>query len=117
MIMLTAGSNGNCSKSVPPIAVQVAKELPNGGSILILEQGDDIECCVPQAGRFGLLTHLDDHWQEPFSWVRSVQEQGHRWFVARLAYGKWPVVIVAADADWLDSRLRLVLDTEAEEAF
>lgn len=111
-------AGGPCSKNgarVPEVALRVAKELPCGGTVLVLEQGDDVERGVPQAGRFGLLTHLDDPWQEPFAWVRSVQENGSRLFVARLAYGRDPVAIVAADEAWLDKRLRLLLDVEAVE--
>lgn len=113
MIVLTACSNS--AARIPAVAVQVARELPHGGTVLVLEQGDDVERGVPQAGRFGLLTHLDDCWQEPFAWVRSVRENGGRLFVARLAYGQAPVAIVVPDAEWLDCRLRLVLDLEAEE--
>lgn len=114
MIVLAACNNTN--SKIPAVAVQVARELPHGGTVVVLEEGDDVERGVPQAGRYGLLTHLDDPWQEPFTWVRSVRENGDRLFVARLAYGRNPVAIVAPDAAWLDSRLRLVLDLEAEDA-
>lgn len=119
MVVLTAGdeSAGNGSRAgVPAVALRVARELPAGGAVVVLEQGDDVERGVPQAGRFGLLTHLDDCWQEPFAWVRSVRENGCRLFVARLAYGRRPVAVVVPDEEWLDSRLRLVLSVEAEEA-
>ena len=98
------------------LALRVARNLAGGGCVLVLEEGDDVERDVPQAGRHGLLTHLDDAWQEPFERVLSVRENGCRVFVARLAYGRRPVAVVAPDEPWLDSRLRLVLGVEAEEA-
>jgi len=72
----------------------------------------------PMAGRQGLLTHLDDCWQEPFAWVRMVTVGSCRVYVAKLAksYSKGDhVVIVPTDAQWVDERLRLVLSIEVEE--
>ena len=111
----TSDAGGNCGATVTATILSAAGELPAGGVLLVLEEGDDVER-VPLCGRFGLLTHLDDCWQQPFAWVRSVREDGARVFVARLAYGRRPVVVVAPDAPWLDGRLRLVLDLEAEES-
>ena len=70
MIVLAAGDSGNNGARVPAVALRVARELPSGGAVLVLEQGDDVERGVPQAGRYGLLTHLDAPWQEPFVWIR-----------------------------------------------
>ena len=114
MIVLADGRDTDSGARVPAVALRVARELPSGGTVLVLEQGDDVERGVPQAGRFGLLTHLDDHWQEPFAWVRSVREDGGLFFVARLAYGRRPVVVVVPDAPWVDERLLLVLRVEGE---
>lgn len=99
---------------VPEVALRRAEGLSPGGLVVVLEEGDDIERNVPQAGRHGLLTHLDDAWQEPFSFVGFVVEDGRRVFEARLAYGRQPVTVVVPDAPWLDDRLRLLLDLEAE---
>lgn len=115
MLALEAGDAGN-GRAVTATVQRVAGELPADAVVLVVEEGDDPERDFPLAGRFGLLTHLDDCWQEPFAWVRSVREDGGRVFVARLAYGRQPVVVVAQDAPWLDGRLRLVLDVEAVEA-
>lgn len=113
MVVLTEGVPAG---SAPEKAVRLAAELCPGGTILVLEKGDDVEKGVPQAGRYGLLTHLDDCWQEPFSRVLvvRVRENGRRIFVAALAYGE-PLAVVAPDEPWLDGRLRLVLGVEAEE--
>lgn len=117
MVVLTGRTEAGALRGrVPEVALRRAERLPPGGVVVVLEEGDDVERGVPQAGRHGLLTHLDDAWQEPFAWVRAVLENGIRVFVARLAYGKRPVEVVAPDAPWLDSRVRLVLDLEAEVA-
>jgi hypothetical protein len=102
---------------VPELALRLAKDLADGGCVLVLEEGDNVERDVPQAGRYGLLTYLDDCWQEPFERVLWVRETGARFFVARLAASRVPTVVVVADAEWLDERLRLVLDVEGEEGF
>lgn len=89
-----------------------------GGRALVLQEGDDPERDFPQAGRYGLMSHLDDCWQEPFAWVRVITIRGSRMFVARLArnYRKGTHAVVVPDAPWVDSRLRLVLEMEGEEA-
>jgi len=90
-----------------------------GCRALVLQEGDDPERDFPVAGRHGLLSHLDDCWQQPFSWVRVVTVCGSRIFVARLAksYQKGEyAVVIPADASWVDERLRLVLGVEAEDA-
>lgn len=114
MVVLTGESPDEAVRDrVPELALRCAACLSPNGLVVVLEEGDDIEKSVPQAGRHGLMTHMDDPWQEPFAFVHFVIEGGRRVFEARLAYGKHPVTIVVADAPWLDSRLRLVLDLEA----
>lgn len=116
MVALTSGTDPEPLRGrVPEEALRRAEALPAGGVVVVLEQGDDVERDVPQAGRHGLMTHLDDSWQQPFAWVQAVPENCSRVFVAALAYGRRPVVVVAPDAPWLDGRLRLVLDLEAGE--
>lgn len=116
MVVLTGPEqSARVTGTVPELALRLARGLAGDGYVLVLEEGDDVERDVPQAGRYGLLTHLDDCWQEPFERVLWVRENGRRVFVARLAASRVPTVVVAADADWLDERLRLVLDVEGEE--
>ena len=90
----------------------------SGCRVLVLQEGDDPERDFPQAGRYGLLTHLDDCWQEPFAWVRIVTVMGCRLFVAQLAkcYEKEKYMVVVPDSEWVDERLRLTLKIEAEDA-
>src|SRR6266567_8377293 len=116
MIVLT-----NCRQaeslrvSIPELAIRRMHEL--GGSVLVLQEGDDIERSVPQAGRYGLLTHLDDEDQAPFEWVSYVFEGGKRVFEAQLnTRGKRQVVVIVPDEKWVDERLAVVLDVEGEEA-
>ena len=118
-MVVLAGSDqiDSLADRVPELALRLARDLAGGGCVLLLEEGDDVERDVPQAGRYGLLTHLDDCWQEPFERVLWVRENGARFFVARLAASRVPTVVVVADAEWLDERLRLVLDVEGEEGF
>jgi hypothetical protein len=101
-----------------PAAILAQVPLSSDCRVLVLQEEDDPQRDFPQAGRYGLLTHLDDSWQQPFSWVRLVTVRGCRLFVARLAksYRKGDYVLVVPDTDWVDSRLRLVLDLEAKEA-
>jgi hypothetical protein len=115
MQVLTGQTARSFRGRVPDLALRRAESLPEGGVVVFVEQGDDVERNMPQAGRYGLLTHLDSHDQQPFASVRSVVEDGQRLFLAQLAYGKRPVTVVAPDLPWLDRRLRLVLDVEAEE--
>lgn len=116
MIMLTEATQVEALRGrVPELALRCAERLSPGGMVVVIEEGDDIEKNVPQAGRHGIMTNLDNPWQEPFAFVRFVVEDGRRVFEARLAYGKRPVTVVVPDAAWLDSRLRLVLDLEGEE--
>lgn len=90
----------------------------SGCHVLVLQEGDDPERDFPQAGKFGLLTHLDDCWQEPFAWVRIVTVMGCRLFVAQLAkcYEKGKYMVVVPDSEWVDERLRLTLKIEADDA-
>lgn len=116
MVVLTGDEqSAPVAAMVPEPVLRLARSLAGDGCVLVLEEGDDVERDVPQAGRHGLLTHLDDCWQEPFERVLWVRENGRRVFVARLAACRVPTVVVAADAVWLDERLRLVLDVEGEE--
>jgi len=99
---------------IPALALQRAREMAGAGCVLVLEEGDDVERDVPQAGRYGLLTHLDDPWQEPFAFVRYVHEEGKRVFEALLATDSRLLVIVPEE-QWVDDRLLLVLRVEGEE--
>lgn len=117
MVVLTGGEQTvEFADRVPAVAMRLAEYLIPAAIILVLENGDNIEKDVPHAGRYGLLTYLDDPWQQPFVSVSAVRENGARLFVARLAYGSKPVIIIAPDAEWLDSRLRLVLTVECDDA-
>jgi hypothetical protein len=102
-----------------PLPIQAMVPEIAGCRVLVLQEGDDLVLDFPVAGRFGLLSHLDDPWQEPFSWVRVATVRGMRMFVARLARSYRPgdyALVVPMDAEWLDERLRLVLGVEAEDA-
>ena len=115
MIVLTSCKQAESLRgSIPELAIRRMHEL--GGSVLVLQEGDDIEK-IPQAGRYGLLTHLDDEWQAPFDWVAIDHEDGKRVFVAQLnTRGKRQVVVIVPDEKWVDDRLAVVLDVEGEEA-
>lgn len=104
-------------EDVPPTILAKVPEAV-GCRVLVLQEGDDPERDFPQAGRHGLLTHLDDCWQEPFAWVRVVTVMGCRLFVAGLArnYKTGNHAVVVPDAGWVDERLRLVLALEGVEA-
>ena len=101
-----------------PLSIQAMVPEVAGCRLLVLEEGDDLVLDFPVGGRYGLLSHLDDPWQEPFAWVRVTTVRGCRMFVARIAksYRKGDYALVVPDADWVDERLRLVLGVEAEEA-
>lgn len=100
---------------VPEIALRHAKELrENGVTVLVLERGDDVRRDFRMVGRYGLLTYLDDHYQAPFEYVRYVVEGGRRVFVALLAPSR-RYLLVVPEEDWVDDRLLVVLDVEAEE--
>lgn len=116
MVILT-GKEGDAvlQGRVPEIALRRARELAGKGvRVLVLEQGDDVTRDFRVVGRFGLLTYLDDHYQAPFEYVRFVREGGRRVFEALLA-PRGRHLLVTPDEDWVDSRLRLVLDVEGEE--
>ena len=106
---------GALAGRVPELALRRAAGFSGKGIVLVLEEGDDVERDIPQAGPFGLMTHLDDAWQEPFSYVRYVTEGKRRVYEARLAYGEVPTIVVVPDETWVDDRLLLVLQVEGEE--
>lgn len=98
---------------IPQLALK--RKLRNE-NVLVLEPSDDVEWGLPQFGRFGLTTYIDDLYRQQFSSVRFVVEEGIRIFAAvttdraqRQSY-----TVIAPDAPWLDHRLRLVFDVEAE---
>jgi hypothetical protein len=100
-----------------PLGISTMVPEAAGCRVLVLQEGDDPALDFPQAGKYGLLTHLDDCWQEPFAWVRVVTVRECRLFVAQLvkSYEKGKHVVVVPDAEWVDERLLLVLRMEAEE--
>ena len=114
-MIVIANDGKTLAGRVPELALRRAADFSGRGIVLVLEEGDDVEHDIPQAGRYGLMTHLDDAWQEPFSYVRYVTEGERRIYEARLAYGKVPTVVVVPDAVWVDARLLLVLRVEGEE--
>lgn len=101
-----------------PTAIMTLVPDTSGCHVLVLQEGDDPESDFPQAGKYGLLTHLDDCWQEPYVWVRLVTVRGCRLFVALLArsYSPEKHIVIVPDSDWVDERLRLVLRVEAEDS-
>lgn len=115
MIILTGTDSDKAHKGkVPEIALRRAEEMAGTGVYVVaLEVLDDIGRDLPMAGRYGLLTYLDDHYQAPFEYVRYVEENGRRVFEALLApEGKF--LLVVPEEDWVDDRLLVVLDVEAE---
>lgn len=99
---------------IPQIALSRKLRKEN---VLVLESSDDVVFGMPHFGRYGLITFIDDHDREQFSSVRFIVENGQRFFAAvttdraqRTRY-----TIVAPDAPWLDHRLRLIFEVEAEE--
>lgn len=114
-MIVIANYEGALAGRVPELALRRAADFSGKGIVLVLEEGDDVERDVPQAGPYGLMSHIDDAWQEPFSYVRYVTEGERRVYEARLAYGDVPTIVVVPDAPWVDGRLLLVLRVEGEE--
>jgi len=114
-MIVIANYEGSLAGKVPELALRRAADFSGKGIILVLEEGDDVERDFPQAGRYGLLTHIDDAWQEPFSYVRYVTEGERRIYEARLAYSEVPTVVIIPDLPGVDDRLLLVLRVEGEE--
>lgn len=116
MISLTGREEEEALRGrVPEVALRCAKELrENGVTVLVLERGDDVRRDFRMVGRYGLLTHLDDHYQAPFEYVRYVVEGRRRVFVALLA-PSGSYLLVVPEEDWVDDRLLVVLDVEGEE--
>jgi hypothetical protein len=117
MVVLTGKVGDEALRGrVPEIAIRRAAEhRETGVTVVVLEQGDDVRRDFRMAGRYGLLTYLDDHYQQPFEYVRFVREGGRRIFEALLApSGRF--LLVAPDEDWVDERLLVVLDVEGEQA-
>ena len=116
MVILTGKEGEEALRGrVPEIAIRRAKEMRGEGvTVVAVEPGDDVRRDFRFAGRYGLLTYLDDCYQAPFEYVRFVHEGGRRVFEALLATsGKY--LLVVPDEDWVDDRLRVVLDVEGEE--
>jgi hypothetical protein len=115
MIALTGKEEeGTYEGRVPQLALRRARKLcVEGVTVLVLERGDDVRRDFRVAGRYGLLTYLDDHYQAPFEYVRFIHEGGRRVFEALLA-PEGTHLLVAPDEDWVDDRLRVVLDVEGE---
>lgn len=109
---------------VPDLAILRMEQLAAGGNVpgeenyvVVVEEGDDLERDFPVAGRFGLLSALDDLWGESqFESVRFVRENGVRVYAAVLrADDASTVTFVVPDAPWLDDRLSLLLRVDAPE--
>lgn len=99
---------------VPELALRRAGELRGQGvAVLVLERGDDVRRDFPMAGRYGLLTYLDDHYQTPFEYVRYAVEGDRRVFEALLAPSE-RYLLVVPEENWVDDRLLIVLDVEGE---
>lgn len=99
---------------VPDVALRRAREMGcEGVVVLVLERGDDVQRDFTTAGRYGLLTYLDNHYQAPFQYVRYVVEGGRRVFEALLLPSGRHLLVVP-DEEWVDTRLRVVLDVESE---
>jgi hypothetical protein len=116
MVILTGEEGEDALRGrVPDIALRRAVELRGEGvSVVVVEVGDDVDRDFRRAGRYGLLTYLDDHYQQPFEYVRFVYEGGRRIFEALLAPdGRY--LLVVPDEEWVDARLLVVLDVEGEE--
>ena len=116
MVILTGKEGEEALRGrVPELALRRAGQMRGKGvSVVTVERGDDVRRDFPMGGRYGLLTYLDDHYQAPFLYVRFVHEGGRRVFEALLApSGKY--LLVVPDEDWVDDRLRVVLDVEGEE--
>jgi len=116
MVVLTGKEEERTLRGrVPEVALRRAVEMRGEGIFVVaVEEGDDVGRDFPQAGRYGLLTYLDDHYQAPFLYVRFVHEGGRRVFEALLApSGKF--LLVVPEEDWVDDRLLVVLDVEGEE--
>ena len=61
------------SARVPELALRRAKQLQaESVAVVVMEEGDDVRRDFRMAGRHGLLTYLDDHYQAPFEYVRYV---------------------------------------------
>ena len=117
MVVLTGEEGDEALRGrVPDVALRRAAEhREKGVTVVVLERGDDVRRNFRMAGRYGLLTYLDDHYQQPFEYVRFVHERGRRVFEALLApFGRF--LLVAPDEDWVDERLLVVLDVEGEHA-
>jgi len=116
MVILTGEEGEEVLRGcVPEIALRRAVEMRREGvAVVVVEEGDDVDLDYRWTGRFGLLTHLDDHYIAPFLFVRFVHEGGRRVFEALLApEGKY--LLVVPDEEWVDDRLLVVLDVEGEE--
>ena len=100
---------------VPALAIRRAKELAGEGvTVVVLEETDDAVNDFGMVGRCGLVTYLDDHYQAPFGYVRYTLEEGRKVYEALLLpSGRY--LLIVPDVDWVDYRLRVVLDVEGEE--
>lgn len=101
---------------VPALAIRRARELRESKVVvLVLEEGDDVRRDFRVAGRYGLLTYLDDHYQAPFEYVRFEVEGGRKVYEALLApSGRY--LLVVPDGDWVHPGLRVVLEVEGEQS-
>lgn len=116
MVVLT-GKDGeeDLHGRVPELALRRARELRDQGlSVVVLEEADDVVNDFGMVGRYGLVTYLDDHYQAPFEYVRYVVEDGVKVYEALLLPGRH--LLVTPDADWVDHRLRVVLDVESDDS-
>ena len=85
------------------------------GHIVVLEAEDQIDRDLPEVGRFGLLDVLDSEWPG-YEYVEVFVENGRRVFemVIQIDADK-AVAVIIPDEDWVDPRLRLILEVEARD--
>jgi hypothetical protein len=117
MVRLTGkGGEEALRGRVPDLALRRARELRDKGvTVLVLEETDDVVNDFGMIGRFGLVTYLDDHYQAPFGYVKYAMEVGQKIYEALLLpSGRF--LLVAPDAEWVDSRLLVVLDVESDDS-
>lgn len=110
---------------LPQRALQLLLELEKQGPspydfrqhsrVALLEPADDIAKVPREVGRYGLLEILDSPWRSYDSvCVFSEAEKRYYELVVTLSPGV-RLFLFVPDEDWVDSRLRLVLQVETDE--
>lgn len=108
---------------IPALAVLRLKQLEHGGGyspdthgyLIVIEEGDDIERDVPEAGEHGLLTFLDDDNIAPFEYVSYSIENGQKIFEAVMAIDSdKTIAFIIPESVPIDERLRVLLEDESK---